>query len=720
MKYIDVSVEKLRHIVQNMGHVIVWCGNNDETHVLVDTVLNNNKYFYRINVKAEIDKIFICGTLRNGEAAEPQTTVSCTPINEDFFAVLRDASAMGINVGGNCKMGSGHMATESNGCMCGYDIELNMKNETGRGFPLENVPILSCALWCSCGYKLFLTSMDMQGHNIVGNLSSTGICHAALDSIAEHRPQWTIGWNNFSFDNSCMKFHSKGEYRNLFHQVKVGAANVVSYGYVMNVEGVYNIDPFCYIQRNPYHNYSDMSLAGVAKSVNAVAKKNMPDLSGAGNPQEIMEYNMADSEAAVDIVVKTGIIKELCYLATCAAAPLYDCVRFMTGAMVGMSYSSEAMCEGKNVDWSKATREITYLGGKVIDPVRGIHEHVTVVDFSSMYPTIMIDARISPETVVVLEPQNTGYGNVTWDSEHVYVDLDTCVARFPRSGDNVIRKLLMKSVTLRPKYKKTLPAYAAALKVVANSAYGCMGYYNSPMFSPVCSSSVTAIGRWLLTFSQNVVQEAGLKVVYGDTDSVMVKRTTTTDLKYNGDVVAHTEDALRKLHDALKQTPFCSMNMQFESYHARMILIDKKKYCKINANGEVTYKGVSVARSDTLGISKHAFSTVSNTILRFGDCKESRVKIANYICGVAEQAILKNFKPWDVSMVRKQNQRKCYVYTDAANNVQAVPIDMSANNVSSYSTAVVLSAFRKEVSKLLAVCGMGTVDDIVTRHATLF
>lgn len=717
---IVTTIGRLRRLVEDLGHVIVWCGNVDEVNVLVDTQCSNVAYFYTIDIWSEMQLLHVTSTVRNGEASKPGTTVSSIPANQDFFAVLRAASAMGVNIGGSCKPGSGMIAKDTVGCICGYDIELDMRGEQRGGFPMESVPILSCALKCTCGYQLFLTSMNMKGDNVKGNLTSVEICHGTVDALTLHRPQWSVGWNNFSFDNSCLKYHSADKYNSMFHQVKVGSASVVDYGYVMNVPGVYNIDPFCYMQRNPYHNYEDMSLAGVAKAVGALAKKDMPDLYGSADPYEIMEYNMADSAAAADIVVKTGLTKELYCLAVCSAAPLYDCVRYMTGAMAAMVYSTDAIEQNMDIDWSASAREVIYLGGKVLEPERGLHDDVVIVDFSSMYPNIMIDGRISTETVAVLGPQGNKYGNVSWDDDNIWVDLGDCVGQYPRSGNNIQRQSLLKGLQLRNMYKKSHPVYSKGLKVVNNCAYGATGYVNSPMYGPVTSASVTAVGRWLLSLAVDTFEKDGLRVVYGDTDSCMVKPTSVTAFQYKGDVVKHAQAALSKLHAKLDETPFTSMRMELEDYHPRVMFLDKKKYCKIDKESKVTYKGVSVVRSDTLGIAKHCFSKISGILLELGNSDESKKLISEYVCFVAEQAFQKRLKPWDVSMVKKQNARKCYVYTDSRGEKQPVPIDLSQNIVVDYDTLTVLASFNKEVSRLLTVCRMGTVDDIVTQYAPVF
>lgn len=710
---IDVSVARLRELVGKSKHKIVWCGTDDNTHVLVDTVLNTRRYTYRIDLQREYDELPAEDIIRNGEADVPLTTVAFVPTNVDFFAPLRKASALGVNAGGSCIAGSGQPADIVPGCVCGYDIELNMSLQNRGEFPLPDVDILSCALWCTCGYTAFVTSMDMTGENITGLLDSCDIVSRTIDLVAEHKPQWLVGWNNFAFDNTCMHFHAYEPYKSMFKQVKTGNASTVDYGYILNIEGVYNADPFCYFQRSAGHNYDDMSLAGVATAEKVTAKKDMPDLAGAGDPYEIMDYNMTDSAAAAEIWVKTKMSDEIFNLAVCSCAPVYDCVRYMTGAIWGMAVSSECIQDGKIMDWSKPIREVEYGGGMVLDPVLGVHKDVIIVDFSSMYPTIMIDGRISPESVVIIEGSEKEYGEVDWDDNEVRVYLGTYTGTFPRKASPIQRKILVKMTSTRSRYKKSNPAYANALKVTSNSGYGAMGYPNSPMFGPICAASVTAIGRFMINLACKVFTQAGLTVLYGDTDSCMIGPTDVTKRDFNGDVYKHYEHAAKLLKGAIQATPFTSMDMSFESYHPRIMFLGKKKYCKLNEDGTVTYKGVSVVRSDTLGIAKHCFTTVSSILLSADTTAVAKELIANYICKVVECAYNGALKPWDVSKVRKQDGRKCYFYHDVNGEEKAVPIDMATNAVTNYSTSKVLTVFSEELIRVCGACGLGSPEDIM-------
>jgi len=712
--YIPVSYEKLAYLVANNGHVITWCGALSQDSVLVHTTSSCRRYQYEVNVDNAFNNLALTDVVRNGEADNPLQTVSPVPPNKDFFAVLRKASVLGITLGGDCTIGAAKRCVDVKGCVCGYDLELNLSNERRGGFPLPSTPVLSSALWCSCGYQESFTSMDCNVDKCTANLTSRQVCMMTIEAISLHAPMWLVGWNCYSFDNTCLHYALGNHYEDLFKQVKIGSASTVDYGYILDVVGVYNVDPYVYMQRSPGYSYEDLSLYGVAKELGAPTKTDMPDLYEISNPADVIEYNMNDSVVAAQIWIRSGLGVEIPSLAACTCAPLYDCVRYITGAMASCEISSEAVEHGKQIDWSKTTREVKYEGGKVLEPVKGHHRDVVVVDYSSMYPTIMIDARISPESVLALGESGRPYGDVWWNAQFIYVALDDVTARFPRGGRTVLGDVLIKNLSVRNSVKASDPRYAKTLKIASNTVYGCMGYENSPMYSPLCSASVTAIGRWCLNLACRIFDHNGMRVIYGDTDSCLVTKTPATDTLYNGDTKKHALRCLAVLHSELEKTPFPSMRMQLESLHPNVILAEKKMYCKKNADGSIDFKGMSVARRDAIGICKDACRAVSSFIMDSETAETANNLISRYICDVVLAASAMSLTPRDVSMVKKRDQKRCYVYTKKDGTDMFVPVGLSVNSVYDYSVTRVLEKFRSEVLRLTIPCGFGSLHDIVT------
>ena len=709
-----ISYNKLRNHVSN-GYTIRWCSLSHKDEILVQLVKNKSTVLVIVDVETALRDWKVNKIIRNGEADTPFTNVGFAPKKADSFVTMRNATILGVNISGDCNPGAGKKYKRIEGCVCGYDIELNMQGQERGGFPLPSVFILSVALWCTCGYKRFISTMDIVDHNSISVTSQQEIISRTISEIRAHEPLWLVGWNCYSFDNTCLLYHAAPRDAVYFRKTKIGTASTVDYGYILDVPGVYNVDPFGFMQRSPGHakKFSDLSLHGVALKMGTTLKTEMPDLYSISSPIEIMEYNMNDSAVAAEIWIKSGLIDQVPSMAVASGSHVYDCVKYMTSVTARCSFSTEALLINATIDWSECTDIRKYDGGLVLDPIKGLHDAVAVCDFSAMYPTIMIDGNISSETLDILEPDSHIYGDVWYDNNYIYVRLTDRVTRFCMATNGLQRSILIKYDTLRNNNKKTEPLYAQTLKVVSNSIYGATGYENSPMYSPSCSASVTAIGRWCLKLAIDTFEECGLIVIYGDTDSCFVKATMKTITEFSCSLTNHVNYALKTLKNKFQGTPFRSMNMCLESIHPRVLLLEKKKYCKLNTDLTVEYKGISIVRRDTLGICKKVCDTICKALLLL-PLTDANTTIARLINDVVCMAIQNEFTHSDVSKVMKRNQKRCYVYMGSDGEEKVAPIEMSVNTVSDYDKTYVLNALRSEILRFTLPCGLGTLSDIIT------
>lgn len=173
-------------------------------------------------------------------------------------------------------------------------------------------------------------------------------------------------------------------------------------------------------------------------------------------------------------------------------------------ALVARCMSAAGYASPDGVPWrARHGVRVPIRGGLVLDPVLGAHakpgHSVHVFDFASMYPSLVLAHRIcfTPSGAVL-----------------------------PR----MLRQLLAQRARARAKLQRAGPGAAdtealhveqLALKVVANSVYGCLAQPGGRFYAPHLAARITALGRGALETAHAVASDHG-KVVYGDTDSVMV------------------------------------------------------------------------------------------------------------------------------------------------------------------------------------------------------
>lgn len=180
-----------------------------------------------------------------------------------------------------------------------------------------------------------------------------------------------------------------------------------------------------------------------------------------------------------------------------------------------------------------------------------------------------------------------------------------------------------------PEKKAELDIRQKALKLTANSMYGCLGYSHSRFYAQPIAALVTAMGRETLQRTVDIATETvGLDVIYGDTDSIMINTRITDPAEYSkvlqlGDKVKHEVNKLYK-----------TLELEIDGTFRSMLLLKKKKYAAVTTDrdkdGKLVYgkemKGLDLVRRDWCIQSKDTGRFVLDHILS-GDDRE--IVVAN-------------------------------------------------------------------------------------------
>lgn len=245
-----------------------------------------------------------------------------------------------------------------------------------------------------------------------------------------------------------------------------------------------------------------------------------------------------------------------------------------------------------------------YQGAIVVTPKPGLHEKVDALDFKAMYPSIMIANNVSPDTY--LEPEEATPPSGVYEAPEVK-------HRFKKEPEGLYRKVLSALIAhrdeLRSKLKrlnpeqpefKFLDARQRAVKVITNAAYGYAGWVGARWYVRPVAEATAAWGRYTITRAMKLAAEAGLDLVYGDTDSIFVK------------------------HDAKKIEKFLQLVQRElgleirpdKSYERILFTEAKKRYAGLLPNGELDIVGLEVVRGDWTEAAKEAQRKVLEIILK--------------------------------------------------------------------------------------------------------
>jgi DNA polymerase alpha subunit A len=303
------------------------------------------------------------------------------------------------------------------------------------------------------------------------------------------------------------------------------------------------------------------------------------------------------------------------------------------------------------------TKGPQYAGGLVLEPKKGLYDSVVLVlDFNSLYPSIIQEFNICFTTVerpadggparLPSAPAADGPGGAA--SPDAMAPLPAVIQQLVRRRREV--KQLMKQC--RPNDARDRLRYQQlnirqqALKLTANSMYGCLGFAHSRFYARPLAELVTLQGREILQATVDLVgglaaeasSNAGAgggndgngdappsfaplaDVIYGDTDSIMV-HTGTRDV---GAAVRLGERVKREVNRRYRL-----LEIELDAVFRAMLLLKKKKYAAVKlvprANGgrggapeydeELEAKGLDIVRRDWCGLAKECGLAVLREVL---------------------------------------------------------------------------------------------------------
>ncbi|MFX0143747.1 MAG: DNA-directed DNA polymerase I [Candidatus Hodarchaeota archaeon] len=174
-----------------------------------------------------------------------------------------------------------------------------------------------------------------------------------------------------------------------------------------------------------------------------------------------------------------------------------------------------------------------FLGAYVVDPVPGIHYDVVVMDFASLYPSIIKEYNLSYETVLC--PHKDDKDNLVKGTPyHICthkMGIFAYVVGFFRDIRVKYFKPKSSDKALTEKQRNYYLTIQQALKVFINGSYGVFGSQNFPLFCLPVAESTTGIGQYSIKQTINKAEQLGVEVLYGDTDSVFLKNPTKEKMK---------------------------------------------------------------------------------------------------------------------------------------------------------------------------------------------
>ena len=300
-------------------------------------------------------------------------------------------------------------------------------------------------------------------------------------------------------------------------------------------------------------------------------------------------------------------------------------------------------------------------GGAVLVPEKGLVEDVVILDYKSLYPTIMMAHNLCYTTVMTPGSPDVDSGVtkiITAPSGGRFVSPQVSPGIMPA----VLRELLDERTTTKNLMKKAgederrfLDAKQNAMKILLNSFYGYSGYARARLYSLALANAVTSFGRENILRTQKIIDEIGsayvidgevvfkdalpfgkaaekcfdLFVVYGDTDSVFV-RLRPAGPGSEAISLGDAELIGRKIAETVTASLPVPMELVFEAFARRGIFLAKKRYALwiFERIGEgwkdkIKVRGMETVRRDWCGLTSKTLKTCLELVLKEGKVEEA-------------------------------------------------------------------------------------------------
>jgi len=242
-----------------------------------------------------------------------------------------------------------------------------------------------------------------------------------------------------------------------------------------------------------------------------------------------------------------------------------------------------------------------FRGGLVVEPKEGVHFDVTVMDFASLYPSIMKVRNLSYETVRCSHDEckkNTVPQTNHWVCTKKNGLTSVIIGSLRDLRVNYYKTMGKKS-SLTDEERQLFTVVSQALKVILNASYGVMGAEIFPLYFLPAAEATTAVGRHIILDTIDMCEKVGINVLYGDTDSLFVKNLS--------------QEQIQKI--IVKAKSKHNVELEVEKEYRYVVLSNRKKnYLGVTKNGKVDVKGLTGKKSHTPKFIKTLFFEILDVL----------------------------------------------------------------------------------------------------------
>jgi DNA polymerase-2 len=506
--------------------------------------------------------------------------------------------------------------------------------------------LYSIAIWCDAAKTVFMVgegenTVLENGHSIVFCRDDKDCLLQFFAAINEIDPDILIGWNLIQFDllvleKMCqrlkmpMQIGRGGQAIHWRHE----DASEGGRSYVV-IPGRVALDGIELLKAANYR-YESYSLQNISQELLGKSKLITGNDRGAditrlfhSDKLTLAEYNLHDCELVWNIFQQ----QELLAFAMARSQLTGLLLDRIGGSVAAFEYLYLPRLHRRGYvapNLGELESDVISPGGYVMNSRPGIYDNVLVLDFKSLYPSIMRSFLIDPCAF--------------WLAQHNHLSDEETVpgfneAYFAREG-HILPQIIeqLSAARDRAKQHKNAPL-SHAIKIIMNSFYGVLGSTGCRFFDPRVCSSITLRGHEIIQRSRDWIEEQGYAVIYGDTDSLFVwlENNCVGYPPKNSQQCDLIGKRLAKELNAWWAETLCAefninsaLEIQYETHYLRFLmptirgseLGTKKRYAglvEVNGQREMVFKGLENVRTDWTQLAKQFQSELYRKIFNGED-----------------------------------------------------------------------------------------------------
>ncbi len=366
--------------------------------------------------------------------------------------------------------------------------------------------------------------------------------------------------------------------------------------------------------------YRDVTLDSVGKGILGTEKIELEKPISELSYMELAEYCFRDAEITIGLTTFDDdlVMKLILALTRISRMPMEDVSRQGVSRWIRnflhhehrrrniLIPNKEDILAAKGATATKAIiKGKKYKGAIVVEPVAGVHFNVKVMDFASLYPSIMKVHNLGYQSIRC--PHSECEDNRVPDTPHWICRKQRALESLLIGSLRDLRVRWYKPKSKDEKLSRDLRSWynviQSALKVILNASYGVFGAETFDLYCPPVAEATASIGRHVITQTINKARDLGIAVIYGDTDSVFLK--------------APSQDQI----DALAGWSEKELGMELEVdkvYRYSIFSSRKKNYLGVLPDGKIDVKGLTGKKRHIPVFIKKAFDQMEE---RLGQAK---------------------------------------------------------------------------------------------------